>query len=101
MTCSSPVIVIGMHRSGTTLLTKLLEASGVHWGDDTDEYNEDVRFQALDEEIFRKGHARGDDPLPVAVRLEQPRFSERIVKACRDNLGRLAGTACFPPIFPR
>ena len=32
MTSQQPVIVIGMHRSGTTMLTKMLEELGVFLG---------------------------------------------------------------------
>ena len=46
-----PIIVIGMHRSGTTLLTRMMERCGVFWGTVKDEYNEATCFQSINEAI--------------------------------------------------
>jgi hypothetical protein len=44
MTCrQSPVIVIGMHRSGTSLVARMLEGLGLFMGD-IREYNEEAHF---------------------------------------------------------
>ena len=39
-----PIIIIGMHRSGTTLLSKLLEKCGVFMGTKKEENNESIFF---------------------------------------------------------
>jgi hypothetical protein len=39
-----PVIILGMHRSGTTMVTKLLEEVGLFVGDRLDENHEAVLF---------------------------------------------------------
>ncbi len=58
---SSPIIVIGMHRSGTSLVTRLLEKMGVFWGSVKDEYNESICFQLLNEQLFRQVNCKWDD----------------------------------------
>ncbi len=59
---SAPIIVMGMHRSGTTLLTKILESGGVFWGALPDEYNESAFFQSLNEALFSMARSTWDAP---------------------------------------
>jgi len=49
---SSPVIVIGMHRSGTTLLARLLAAAGVFLGRELTNNFESTFFQWLNRDIL-------------------------------------------------
>ncbi len=56
-----PVIVIGMHRSGTSLVSRLLEKMGVFWGSAKDNYNESICFQVLNERLFQLDDCRWDD----------------------------------------
>jgi len=86
---SRPVIVIGMHRSGTTLLTKVIEAFGLHWGHSRDEYNEDVEFQALNEQLFEKAGARWDNPGSLIRMLIKPAFTAEAEKLLRDGIDRM------------
>lgn len=58
----SPIVVIGMHRSGSTLLTKLLEADGVFWGREVDIYNEAKCFQRCNEYLLNVAGATWDNP---------------------------------------
>lgn len=57
-----PIIVVGMHRSGTTMLTKLLENSGVFFGNRKDDNCEDLFFLRLNEWILRNAHTTWDCP---------------------------------------
>ena len=50
----SPVIIIGMHRSGTSMLTNFLDRYGIHMGKRVDENGEAICFQRLNEQIFKK-----------------------------------------------
>jgi hypothetical protein len=60
-----PLIVIGMHRSGTTLLSRLLQRVGVFMGADRNR-NEEARFtNAVNEWWFRQASATWDCPEPV------------------------------------
>ncbi|MFH0782187.1 MAG: sulfotransferase [Pseudomonadota bacterium] len=58
---SPPVIIIGMHRSGTSLVSRLLEKMGVFLGSAKDHYNESICFQVLNEQLFLLDNCRWDD----------------------------------------
>ena len=62
---ATPIIIVGMHRSGTSMLTRMLEECGVFWGDKKDEYNESVFFQSINERLFNVAKATWDNPAPV------------------------------------
>lgn len=58
----SPVIVLGMHRSGTSLVAGLLERLGVFMGEKRDDNEESIFFQRLNEWLFRQANATWDNP---------------------------------------
>ncbi|MBU1565852.1 MAG: sulfotransferase [Proteobacteria bacterium] len=58
---SPPVIIIGMHRSGTSLVSRLLEKMGFFWGSVKDDNNESLCFQVLNEQLFLQDNCRWDD----------------------------------------
>ncbi|WP_022793416.1 sulfotransferase family protein [Marinococcus halotolerans] len=57
----SPVIVIGMHRSGTTMLSKHLEKAGIFMGEKKEKNNESLFFLELNKWILRQCYARWDE----------------------------------------
>lgn len=57
-----PVIVCGMHRSGTSLVTKIIESQGVFMGDKKQGDNESVFFIDINEKIFKMINAGWDNP---------------------------------------
>ncbi len=61
-----PVIFAGMHRSGTSLLGRLLESLGLFTGTRKDENNESLFFQQLNEWLMAQCGARWD--MPQALR---------------------------------
>ncbi len=61
----APVIVIGMHRSGTTMLTQMLEGLGLFVGQTTDDYDEARFFAALNCWLFRQAGATWQAPEPI------------------------------------
>ena len=58
----NPVIFIGMHRSGTSMLGRLLEELGMFFGAQKDENNEALFFQDLNEWLLGQCGARWDNP---------------------------------------
>jgi len=60
----SPVIVLGMHRSGTTLLAKLLQEYGIYMGSVKEQNFESAYFLNINEKIFRFIGAKWYDPTP-------------------------------------
>jgi hypothetical protein len=59
-----PVIFIGMHRSGTSMLGRLLEDLGMFFGALKDENNEALFFQNLNEWLLSQCGGRWDNPAP-------------------------------------
>jgi len=58
----NPVIVIGMHRSGTSLMVKVLEKLGVFMGADQEANGESLFFNLTNVWILRQAHTRWDNP---------------------------------------
>jgi hypothetical protein len=58
----NPVIIIGMHRSGTSLLSRSLEELGVFFGYEKDGNNESLLFQNINEWLLRQANATWDNP---------------------------------------
>ncbi len=78
----SPILVTGMHRSGTTLLTRHLIRSGVFMGAFR-EHNEEARFfLSLNRRLLRGAGARWDRPAPLSISLADRRELGRAVEAC-------------------
>ena len=63
----SPVVVLGMHRSGTTLVTRLLEKMGVFMGWRKDNNHEALFFQGLNDWLLMQSGGSWDFPEPFHV----------------------------------
>lgn len=57
-----PIIVCGMHRSGTSLVSNLIESQGVFMGDKKQGDHEPVFFLDINENIFKLINASWDTP---------------------------------------
>ncbi len=64
-----PIIIIGMHRSGTTLLSRLIEGMGVFMGVKKDIYDEAIYFMEINKWILRQLNSQWDKP-PVNIKIE-------------------------------
>lgn len=60
-----PVIIIGMHRSGTSLLSQLLDGYGIFKGYTQDEHHEALFFQLINENLLRLEETTWDLPNKV------------------------------------
>ncbi len=67
---NAPVIVLGMHRSGTSLVARLLEGLGVFMGRDKDIHHEAIFFKTLNRLVLEQAGAAWDRPEPIADLLE-------------------------------
>jgi len=82
-----PVIVVGMHRSGTSLLCRLLNQLGVHLGNDQGAINAESRhFRALNERILRAAGGRWNEPEPVLEALQSSAFRQTWTTYLRDHM---------------
>lgn len=75
-----PVLVIGMHRSGTTMLTQMLEGLGLFVGQKTDNYDEAHFFAVLNRWLFRQSGATWQTPEPIQYLLTQAPARTRAVR---------------------
>ena len=62
MRLTKPIIITGMHRSGTTLIVKLLEKNGVFLGSIKDENKESIFFQRINRWLVSFNDSYWDNP---------------------------------------
>jgi len=60
-----PIIVIGMHRSGTTMVVEMLEKLGLFIGKDRERNQEALFFLNLNDWILSQGGATWDNPAAI------------------------------------
>ena len=84
-----PLIVIGMHRSGTRVLAEVLARLGVFMGSDLQGDNESITFLRINEAIFHQCGTFWSEPMPVHVVLSQPEHLDRIAALVRDTLATM------------
>ncbi|HEU4619494.1 MAG TPA: sulfotransferase, partial [Gammaproteobacteria bacterium] len=83
---AAPILVIGMHRSGTRLLADILARLGVFMGADRQGDSESITFIRINEAIFHQCATFWTEPMPVHVLLAQPEQLERMAALVRDTL---------------
>lgn len=72
-----PILILGMHRSGTSLLSRMLEALGLFLGKSKDENHEAVFFQTINDWLLHQAGGAWDNPMPIQYLLDSPEMSER------------------------
>ena len=60
-----PIIILGMHRSGTSMVTEFLQAQGLFIGKKLEDNHESVFFVDLNTQIMQRSSATWDYPKPV------------------------------------
>ena len=78
----APVIIVGMHRSGTTMLARLLEPLGLFQGERTSHNHEALYFEQINDWLFRQANASWDNP--TNFRFINERFKSVVI----DVIGR-------------
>jgi hypothetical protein len=61
----SPIIIIGMHRSGTSMITRMLETMGLFVGKDKDANHEALFFRRIDLWLFSQCGGSWEHPQPI------------------------------------
>ena len=76
---SSPVILVGMHRSGTSLTARILEALGVDMGPDaTHAHHESISFVMRNRLLLTATKADWDQPRPFLDAIRDPDWSRAL-----------------------
>jgi hypothetical protein len=71
---STPVILLGMHRSGTSLTTRLLTDVGILMGAKLTKNAESIYFQKLNRGILKRAKATWSKIEPIAASMESQRY---------------------------
>ena len=83
---ASPIVVIGMHRSGTRLLVDVLDKLGIFMGADRQGDAESVTFMMINEWLFHQCGAFWSEPMSVHFMLSQPEVVEELAASTRRAL---------------
>jgi sulfotransferase family protein len=81
---ASPIVVIGMHRSGTRLLVDVLDTLGVFMGADRQADAESVAFMLINEGILHQCGAFWSEPMAAHFTLAQPDAVQSIAASARE-----------------
>jgi hypothetical protein len=74
---SGPVVVVGAHRSGTTLVARLLQELGVDMGRRLSSNCEDFELVALHEWLLRRAGGSWEYPAPLLALLGNPELRQQ------------------------
>jgi len=83
---ASPLVVIGMHRSGTRLLVDVLAKLGVFMGADRQADAESVAFMLINEGILHQCGAFWSEPMAAHFMLAEPAAVQHIAAAAGHAL---------------
>jgi hypothetical protein len=72
---SPPLIVIGMHGSGSSIVSRILMELGVHMGSALDSHYEAGEFFDLNEELLYRAGGAWHTPGPLLQELHRPAFA--------------------------
>ncbi|MGI9237292.1 MAG: sulfotransferase [Woeseiaceae bacterium] len=93
-----PVIVIGMHRSGTSLLAQQLEDLGVDMGKwQARNTNEAMFFRNRNQLLLSLAHASWDNPNAFLRALGNPEWRRAFVRVVARDLGTIRTLNFLPP----
>lgn len=84
-----PVIIIGMHRSGTSMMGSMLEDMGLFCGWKKDRHNEAMFFQKLNQWIMRSANAYWDNPDYTDYIFDNPHIRKATVAYMSQSLSSL------------
>lgn len=83
---TQPLIVVGMHRSGTSVVMRCLEAMGLFCGTALDENHEPWFFANLNNWLLRQVGAEWDYPKPATTYLNRPELVDWSAQRLRNFL---------------
>ena len=81
-----PVILLGMHRSGTSLIARLLDDLGLFQGKELQEDHESTWFLDINEQLLKRVNASWDHPSPFAQFLRHGEAVDLAVRCLTDDL---------------
>lgn len=85
-----PVLLLGMHRSGTTLLAKMLAELGMHLGRNLEMHHESIFILDANDWLLQRAHGAWDDPSPLRYVLERDETSSALAEEMKRRIDSLA-----------
>jgi hypothetical protein len=82
----APLIVCGMHRSGTSLVSSVLQSLGFFMGKDLDPNNESISFMNINRTILQMAHAFWDHPTPMRELMREQDARDEAREHLRERL---------------
>jgi LPS sulfotransferase NodH len=82
-----PIVVVGMHRSGTTLVVRLLDELGLFVGARTQVNHESVFFRRLNDWLFHQAGASWDHPAPMEALVQDDRVRGLAIEYLQNVVG--------------
>jgi hypothetical protein len=80
MEAEKPIIIIGMHRSGTSMITQMLESLGLFVGNKKEKNYESTFFLGVNNWLLQRSGGAWDHPGPVRYILNNPRARSLVVE---------------------
>lgn len=81
-----PVILLGMHRSGTAMIARLLDELGLFQGAELQEDHESVWFLDINDLLLKRVNAAWDHPRPIIEFLRNPDAFDLTRRCLADDL---------------
>ncbi len=86
---NNPIVILGMHRSGTTLLTQILSGLGVFMGENLSKHHESQYFNETNDWILQIAHGSWDYPKPLFHLLEEPGTRKKVVDGLTQKINSM------------
>lgn len=83
---AQPVILLGMHRSGTAMIARLLDHLGLFQGAELQEDHESVWFLEINDVLLERVNAAWDNPAPIKAFLANPDAFDLTVRCLETDL---------------
>jgi len=83
---NQPLIIIGMHRSGTSLVARLLSDLGIQMGHNLSRDAESIFFQRINRRIYKSAGSNWGNIERLLVSMEDERFIEKEVEKVQEIL---------------
>ncbi|WP_372878834.1 sulfotransferase [Spongiibacter marinus] len=96
----NPVIIVGPHRSGTSMLSRIVERHGVFLGARKDENNESKFFIKINEMLLREAGATWDNPESSLDYYQCKDVIERLSGAVKRQLEGLGSVEYWGKLLP-
>jgi hypothetical protein len=84
----NPVIILGMHRSGTSLIAEVFHEIGIFMGNDLNSHYESKVIKDINDNILSAAHGSWDYPLPIEKLIMNRLSYNNVVRDLKNKLNK-------------